>query len=159
MGVPGPVEAPLQCRIVRTHVGILSTYVTYSLYVEGPAGTFLMAARKRRKSKSSHYLISLDAHDMVRQSASYCGKLRGNFLGTEFTMLDTEANPSSTSAPQGESVPVDCCHTNYCSPKLPSADRHVCTCCVPHDLPLHGEMLGSCHNLGAWIQYSSLDIV
>ena len=101
MGTPGPRDAPLQCRIVRSRAGGLRSYDSYELFVDGPSGSFLLAARKRKKSKSPNYLISLNVRDMVRQSAAYCGKLRGNFLGTEFTVLDTEANPVNCSPPQG----------------------------------------------------------
>ena len=101
MYTPGPRDAPLQCRIVRTRTGALRSYDNFAVYVDGPTGSFLLAARKRKKSKNPNYLISLDARDMVRQSPAYCGKLRGNFIGTEFTALDTAANPNGGSPPQG----------------------------------------------------------
>ena len=102
VGVPGPTESPLQCRIVRTKAGALRSYDNYSLFTEGPLGTFLLAARTRKKSKNPPYVISLNANDLFRQSPAYCGKIRSNFLGTEFTVLDTEANPVSGSLPQGK---------------------------------------------------------
>lgn len=37
---------------------------------------FLLAARKRKKSKTSNYLISVDPTDLSRDSASFVGKLR-----------------------------------------------------------------------------------
>ena len=42
---------------------------------------FLMAARKRKKNKSSNYLISLDKDDLARNSGNFFGKLRSNFIG------------------------------------------------------------------------------
>ena len=49
---------------------------------------FLLSARKRKKSKSSNYIISLDEDDLARQSGNFFGKLRSNFVGTEFTIFD-----------------------------------------------------------------------
>ncbi len=49
---------------------------------------FLMAARKRKKQTTSNYLVSLDPEDLDRNSSKYFGKLRANFVGTEFTIFD-----------------------------------------------------------------------
>ncbi|RRT72459.1 hypothetical protein BHE74_00035389, partial [Ensete ventricosum] len=53
-------------------------------------GKFLLAARKCRRPTCTDYLISLDADDMSRTSATYIGKLRSNFLGTKFTIYDAQ---------------------------------------------------------------------
>ena len=37
---------------------------------------FLLAGRKRKKSKTSNYLISVDATDLTREGESFMGKLR-----------------------------------------------------------------------------------
>lgn len=37
---------------------------------------FLLAGRKRKKSKTSNYLISVDATDLSREGESFVGKLR-----------------------------------------------------------------------------------
>jgi len=37
---------------------------------------FLLAARKRKRSKTSNYLISVDPTDLSRDGASFVGKLR-----------------------------------------------------------------------------------
>lgn len=59
----------------------------YHLYLE-QNNQFLLSARKRKKSKTSNYLISLDKGDMSRTSPNYVGKVRSNFVGTEFVMYD-----------------------------------------------------------------------
>eukprot|EP01026_Neomeris_dumetosa_P059946 TRINITY_DN5620_c3_g1_i15.p1 TRINITY_DN5620_c3_g1~~TRINITY_DN5620_c3_g1_i15.p1 ORF type:complete len:502 (-),score=41.65 TRINITY_DN5620_c3_g1_i15:1321-2826(-) len=89
---PVPKGTLVQCFIVRekSSSGGLPRYV---LYLE-EGGRFLLAARKRRKSKTSNYLISLDEMDLERQSNTYFGKLRANFMGTEFTLFDKGYNPS-----------------------------------------------------------------
>lgn len=49
---------------------------------------FLLAGRKRKKSATSNYLISADPTDLSRGGESFCGKLRSNLLGTQFTVYD-----------------------------------------------------------------------
>ncbi|KAA0198212.1 hypothetical protein HAZT_HAZT002903 [Hyalella azteca] len=50
---------------------------------------FLLAGRKRKKSTTSNYLISADPTDLSRGGESFCGKLRSNLLGTQFTVYDS----------------------------------------------------------------------
>ncbi|PSC74109.1 king tubby [Micractinium conductrix] len=92
---PGPADKPLQCKILRTGGGLLKGGPQYSLLVEqegGRSGAFLLAARKRKGGPSgSTYVLSVDQHDVSRNSASYVGKLRSNFLGTEFVAYDSGA--------------------------------------------------------------------
>ena len=45
---------------------------------------FLLAARRRKKQKQSNYKVSLDREDLSRHSSNYFGKLKSNFMGTEF---------------------------------------------------------------------------
>ena len=45
---------------------------------------------RRRKTKNSTYVVSLDPRGLVRAAPGYCGKLRSNFLGTEFTAFDMD---------------------------------------------------------------------
>lgn len=35
--------------------------------------------------------------DLARHSAAFCGKVRGNFLGTEFTCYDAGVSPAKAS--------------------------------------------------------------
>jgi len=74
-----------------------TSFPEYFLYLDGPGtkpgsptadAKFLLSARKRKKSKSSNYIISLDEDDLARQSGNFFGKLRSNFVGTEFTIFD-----------------------------------------------------------------------
>ena len=76
-----------------------------------------MAARKRKKSKSSYYIISIDQADLSKDGPDCVGKLklvvpwahqihsvhpvplsvgvfRSNFVGTSFTVFDSGTNPS-----------------------------------------------------------------
>ena len=98
---PGPMDGPVQCTIrrMRTDRGSKS-HPSYSLYLEpqGGAGgrtefTFLLSGRKRKKKGGANYMISLDEDDQARDSGNYFGKVRGNFLGTQFVCYDKGANP------------------------------------------------------------------
>eukprot|EP00959_Pyramimonas_sp_CCMP1952_P098165 2052139-Pyramimonas_sp.AAC.1 len=71
---PGRANSPILCHIRRTKQGM---YPRYHLFLGGTAEPdgdnasegerFMLSARKRKKSKSSNYLISLDEEDMSRQ--------------------------------------------------------------------------------------------
>lgn len=52
-----------------------------------------MAGRKRKKSKTSNYLISTDPTNLSRAGESFIGKLRSNVFGTKFTVFDNGVNP------------------------------------------------------------------
>lgn len=52
-----------------------------------------MAARKRKKSRTSNYLISIDPTDLSRGGDAYVGKLRSNLIGTQFTVYDNGTSP------------------------------------------------------------------
>ena len=55
---------------------------------------FLLSARKRKKQKKSNYLISLDEEDLAKNSGNYYGKVKSNFVGTEFVMHDKGVKPA-----------------------------------------------------------------
>nr|KAF6408349.1 TUB like protein 2 [Molossus molossus] len=61
-------------------------------YVLRPAH-FLLAGRKRKRSTTSNYLISLDPTDLSRDGDNFVGKVRSNVLGTKFTIFDNGVNP------------------------------------------------------------------
>ncbi|CAL8305076.1 unnamed protein product [Lota lota] len=93
---PAPRDQTLQCRITRDRRGVeKGMYPTYYLHMEKEDGkrVFLMAGRKRKKCKTSNYLISIDPTDLSRDTHSYIGKLRSNVLGTKFTVYDGGENP------------------------------------------------------------------
>lgn len=51
------------------------------------------------------FLPSLEQGDLARGSPAFCGKVRGNFLGTEFTAYDAGVSPGKASgATRGEEV-------------------------------------------------------
>ncbi|XP_048767154.1 tubby protein-like isoform X2 [Ostrea edulis] len=95
---PAPQGHVMKCRITRDKKGVdRGIYPTYFLHLEKDDGKkiFLLAGRKRKKSKTSNYLISTDPTDLSRGGEAYVGKLRANLLGTQFTLFDNGDNPKS----------------------------------------------------------------
>ncbi|KAM4617826.1 tubby protein homolog isoform 3-T3 [Discoglossus pictus] len=98
---PAPQGVTIKCRITRDKKGMdRGMYPTYYLHLEREDGkkVFLLAGRKRKKSKTSNYLISIDPTDLSRGGESFIGKLRSNLMGTKFTVYDNGVNPVKTSS-------------------------------------------------------------
>uniref|UniRef100_A0A8C2RYI3 Tubby-like protein n=1 Tax=Capra hircus TaxID=9925 RepID=A0A8C2RYI3_CAPHI len=103
---PAPQGITVKCRITRDKKGMdRGMYPTYFLHLDREDGkkVFLLAGRKRKKSKTSNYLISVDPTDLSRGGDSYIGKLRSNLMGTKFTVYDNGVNPQKASASTLES--------------------------------------------------------
>ncbi|KAM5318865.1 tubby protein homolog isoform 2-T2 [Glossophaga mutica] len=99
---PAPQGITIKCRITRDKKGMdRGMYPTYFLHLDREDGkkVFLLAGRKRKKSKTSNYLISVDPTDLSRGGDSYVGKLRSNLMGTKFTVYDNGVNPQKASSP------------------------------------------------------------
>ncbi|XP_064417730.1 tubby-related protein 3 [Latimeria chalumnae] len=91
----------MKCRVTRDKKGMdRGLYPTYFMHLERDdgkkesGGVFLLAGRKRKKSKTSNYLISVDPTDMSREGESFIGKVRSNLMGTKFTVYDNGLNPA-----------------------------------------------------------------
>ncbi|CAA7013846.1 unnamed protein product [Microthlaspi erraticum] len=101
--LPGPRELSNQCLIKRNK----KTSTFYLYLALSPSftdkGKFLLAARRFRTGAYTEYIISLDADDFSQGSNAYVGKLRSDFLGTNFTVYDSQpphngAKPSNGKA-------------------------------------------------------------
>ncbi|XP_024357068.1 tubby-like F-box protein 3 [Physcomitrium patens] len=95
---PGPRENTVQCFIKRDR-----TTSTYQLFLGLPPtlvenGKFLLAAKKFRRPTRTDYIISLNHDDMSRGGTAYVGKLRSNFLGTKFTIYDSQPSHNGVAA-------------------------------------------------------------
>ncbi|GMN54364.1 hypothetical protein TIFTF001_023494 [Ficus carica] len=100
---PGPRDLPHQCLIKRNKK--TSTFFLYLALTPSftDKGKFLLAARRYRHGAHTEYIISLDADDLSQGSNAYVGKLSSDFLGTKFTIYDSQpphngAKPSSSRA-------------------------------------------------------------
>nr|XP_056711878.1 tubby-related protein 3 [Euleptes europaea] len=93
---PAPRGITAKCRITRDKKGMdRGLFPTYYMHLERDENRkiFLLAGRKRKKSKTSNYLISIDPTDLSREGESFIGKLRSNLMGTKFTVYDHGINP------------------------------------------------------------------
>ncbi|NXS55068.1 TULP3 protein, partial [Brachypteracias leptosomus] len=93
---PAPHGITVKCRITRDKKGLdRGLFPTYYMHLERDDNrkTFLLAGRKRKKSKTSNYLISVDPTDLSREGESFIGKLRSNLMGTKFTVYDHGVSP------------------------------------------------------------------
>lgn len=80
-----------KCRITRDRKGMdRGFYPIYYLHLERDYGkkVFLLAGRKRKKSKTSNYIVSCDPTNLSRDADGFIGKLRSNVFGTTFTVFD-----------------------------------------------------------------------
>ncbi|CAK7327644.1 unnamed protein product [Dovyalis caffra] len=100
---PGPRDMAHQCLIKRNKK--TSTFYLYLALTPSftDKGKFLLAARRYRHGAHTEYIISLDADDLSQGSNAYVGKLSSDFLGTNFTIYDSQpphsgAKPSSSRA-------------------------------------------------------------
>jgi tubby-related protein 1 len=53
----------------------------------------LLNGKKRSGNTTSNYMITIDQEKLKKGTKGYLGKLRSNFLGTEFYLYDTGKNP------------------------------------------------------------------
>ncbi|XP_053313844.1 tubby-related protein 1 [Spea bombifrons] len=96
---PAPQGVTVKCRVTRDKKGMdRGLYPTYYVHLDNEKKVFLLAGRKRKKSKTSNYLISIDATDLSRGGENFIGKLRSNLMGTKFTVFDNGANPERANA-------------------------------------------------------------
>ena len=76
---PAPQGINVKCRVSRDNRGVdRGIYPTYYMHLEKEDGkkVFLLAARKRKRSATSNYLIAIDPIELSRDSENFVGKLR-----------------------------------------------------------------------------------
>ena len=86
-----PKGMMLQCTIIRKKKRFRTRYFLY--LAENPV--FLLAAKKRPFKQTSNYLITRDQQNLATTGPHFLGKVRSNFLGTQFTIFDHGTNPKS----------------------------------------------------------------
>ncbi|CAI9088818.1 OLC1v1023255C1 [Oldenlandia corymbosa var. corymbosa] len=120
---PGPREYPLQCLIKRDKKsGIFYLYLSLSPSTFTDKGKFLLAARRHGKGTHTEYIISLDAEDFSQGSNAYVGKLRSDFLGTNFTIYDSQPPSGAKSSSNKASRRFAC---NQISPQVPAGNFEI----------------------------------
>ncbi|GMJ01101.1 tubby like protein 3 [Hibiscus trionum] len=120
---PGPRNSLLQCYIKRN-----CSNQTYYLYLglnqsTNDDGKFLLMARKCRRPTCTDYIISLNGDDVSKGSSTYIGKLRSNFLGTKFTIYDSQ--PPNSGAKVTKSCSTRLTNVKQVSPRVPAGNYPV----------------------------------
>ncbi|XP_053525176.1 tubby-related protein 1 isoform X1 [Artibeus jamaicensis] len=91
---PAPQGRTVRCRLTRDKKGMdRGLYPSYFLHLDTDKKVFLLAGRKRKRSKTANYLISSDPTNLSRGGENFVGKLRSNLLGNRFTAFDNGQNP------------------------------------------------------------------
>ncbi|XP_005179531.2 protein king tubby [Musca domestica] len=106
---PAPQGVLYKCRITRDRKGMdRGLFPIYYLHLERDYGKkiFLLGGRKRKKSKTSNYIISCDPTDLSRNAEGYCGKLRSNVFGTSFTVYDSGSKDNTENPRQDLAVVI-----------------------------------------------------
>lgn len=77
---------------MRHKSGFNRLWPKYTLHLSD-GEKFLLTGKKRSGNATSNYMISIDEAKMKKNTKGYLGKLRSNFLGTEFYIYDSGDNP------------------------------------------------------------------
>ncbi|CAL9100787.1 unnamed protein product [Musa textilis] len=108
------------CRLL-----MLVAILLMSAALHGQNDKLLLAARKIRRPTSTDFVISLTADDFSRASSSYIGKVRSNFLGTKFTVYDSQ--PPCDAAVSSGSRSTRRIHSKQVSPRVPAGNYNIAT--------------------------------
>ncbi|XP_008052881.1 tubby-related protein 1 [Carlito syrichta] len=102
---PAPQGRTVRCRLTRDKKGMdRGMYPSYFLHLDTEKKVFLLAGRKRKRSKTANYLISSDPTNLSRGGENFIGKLRSNLLGNRFTVFDNGQNPQRGGSSNVESL-------------------------------------------------------
>jgi len=87
-----PRIGQVRTTISRVKSGLSMLWPKYTLNLSD-SNKFLLAGKKKSGSATSKYVISSNSNQMEKNSGGYLGKVRSNFLGTEFTIFDNGKGP------------------------------------------------------------------
>ena len=82
----------IQCTIVRHKSGFNKFWPKYTLQLSDSM-KFLLTGKKRAGNTTSNYMITIEQDKLKKGAKGYLGKVRSNFLGTEFYLYDVGKNP------------------------------------------------------------------
>ncbi|PNH02415.1 Tubby [Tetrabaena socialis] len=104
-----PSDGMIRC-IVRRVKNFLGNTTAYHLFLDS-GDCFMLAARKRKKSKASNFVLSTNQEDLGKDSDHCIAKLRANFVGTEYSLVGrtgpmSNASADDLSSPTPRSPPV-----------------------------------------------------
>jgi tubby-related protein 1 len=95
---PSPKGGMIQCTIKRDKSGMGRLYPKYLMHLT-TGYQFMMIAKKRAINNTSNYIVSMNRKDPEKKNEDLLGKVRSNFLGTEFILYDSGDNPKKAKTP------------------------------------------------------------
>jgi flagellar biosynthesis GTPase FlhF len=104
---PIPKHAGMvRCYIKRDRSGMNKFNPVYTLFLEesmcaGGCSDFLMAGKKMLKNKTPNYRVFTERGNFSKDGEGFIGKLRGNFGGTDYTLLDNGCKPGDAHSKRG----------------------------------------------------------
>jgi hypothetical protein len=98
----------IRCYIKRDRTGMNKFNPVYTLFLEetmvtGGVTDFLLAGKKMLRNKTPNYRVFKERGDYSKDSDGFLGKLRGNFGGTDYTLLDSGCKPGDSLSKRGAS--------------------------------------------------------
>lgn len=137
---PTPRSAGVvQCYIHRFKSGMNKLFPLYHVFMKD-GDRFLLAAKKRSKQRTSNYLISSNKDDLSRTGPNFVGKLRSNFVGTEFTVYNNGVNPKDAGG-DTDRLRTELALVTYASNVLGSKGPRKMKVCVPRVDPKTNERI------------------
>ena len=85
----------VQCTISRSKSGFDRMFPKYTLALSN-GNKYMLTGKKRNMNATSNYMITIDQNKFVKGNNGYLGKVRSNFLGTEFYIFDSRENPKKS---------------------------------------------------------------
>lgn len=138
-----PGYGAVQCFIERKKIGMGGmggTNFEYYVFIKHHR-RFLMAAKKKPGNKTSNYAISMAKEKVSAKGVGYLGKVRSNFVGTEFMVYDAGENPENYKGSDEEAVRKELGAVTYASNVLGARGPRKMRVSVPQldpetDLPI-----------------------
>lgn len=110
---PPPKGRVVQVTILRDKSGFKNKlYPKYHVFFSEDINKHLMSVKKKAGGKGTNYSISLDKKDFSKKSSFSLGKLKSNFVGTNFYLYDNGVNPKNRNC-NTLNVRQEYCHINY----------------------------------------------
>lgn len=91
-----PPGQMVQCTITRDKSSIGKKFLPVYHVTLSKEGTYLLTAKKRGFNKTSNYVLAAKPNELQKNSPFCIGKVRSNFLGTEFNAYSSGKNPSKS---------------------------------------------------------------
>jgi len=86
----------VQCTISRSKSGFDRIWPKYTLALSN-GNKYLLTGKKRSLNTTSNYMITIEQKKFEKDNNGFLGKVRSNFLGTEFEIFGGGENPKKAS--------------------------------------------------------------